>query len=182
MFQDQHAALPTATHDEFAREEFCASLRRMFTTELFPGGADVYYKSQLPAFEAKHGRRAEIAPGGEEGDGRELLFPRRQRSRPRGAGAGLGHGGRKHRAPARRSERPRQTQARRSGHPASEPRYEDAQVYRGGGHPRHARQFPDRDRRRRRLRRRAVRSGGACLRLRRPRRNRTRVSAWRRRP
>ena len=56
MFQDQHAALPTATHDEFAREEFCSSLRKMFTTELFPGGADVYYKHQLPAFEAKHGR------------------------------------------------------------------------------------------------------------------------------
>jgi hypothetical protein len=60
MFQDQHAALPKATHDEFAREEFCSSLRKMFTTELFPGGADVYYKHQLPAFEAKHGRPPKV--------------------------------------------------------------------------------------------------------------------------
>ena len=56
MFQEQHAALPGATHDEFAREEFCSALRKMFTTELFPGSADVYYKQQLPAFEAKNGR------------------------------------------------------------------------------------------------------------------------------
>jgi SAM-dependent methyltransferase len=56
MFQEQHAALPAATHDEFARQEFCGSLRKLFTTELFPGGADVYYKRQLPAFEAKQGR------------------------------------------------------------------------------------------------------------------------------
>jgi len=56
MFQEQHAALPRSTHDEFAREEFCASLRKLFTTELFPGSNDVYYKRQLPAYEAKHGR------------------------------------------------------------------------------------------------------------------------------
>ena len=57
MFQDRHAILPEATQDEFAREEFCASLRKMFTTELFPGTNDVYYRHVLPAFEAKHGRK-----------------------------------------------------------------------------------------------------------------------------
>ena len=59
MFQLDHAALPKATHDEFAREEFCASLRKVFTTELFPGASDVYYKKVLPEFEHRHGR----APG-----------------------------------------------------------------------------------------------------------------------
>jgi len=57
MFQDQHAILPEANHDEFAREEFCSSIRKMFTTEMFPGTFDVYYKHMLPAFEAKHGRK-----------------------------------------------------------------------------------------------------------------------------
>jgi ubiquinone/menaquinone biosynthesis C-methylase UbiE len=56
MFQQAHAALPKATHDEFAREEFCASLRKVFTTELFPGTHDVYYNQVLPEFTAKHGR------------------------------------------------------------------------------------------------------------------------------
>jgi SAM-dependent methyltransferase len=55
MFQQAHAALPKATHDEFAREEFCASLRKVFTTEFFPGTNDVYYDRVLPEFEAKHG-------------------------------------------------------------------------------------------------------------------------------
>lgn len=56
MFQQVHAALPTTTHDEFARQEFCASLRKVFTTELFPGVKDVYQAAVLPAFVAKHGR------------------------------------------------------------------------------------------------------------------------------
>ena len=56
MFQQAHAALPKASHDELARQEFTASLRRMFTTELFPGTADVYYRQVLPAFEAKQDR------------------------------------------------------------------------------------------------------------------------------
>jgi SAM-dependent methyltransferase len=59
MFQQPHAALPEATHDEFARQEFVASLRKMFTTELFPQADDIYYKSLLPAFKAKHGRGPE---------------------------------------------------------------------------------------------------------------------------
>ena len=57
MFQHAHAVLPEASHDEGAREDFCASLRKMFTTELFPGTRDVYRNQLLPAFEAKHGRK-----------------------------------------------------------------------------------------------------------------------------
>ena len=56
MFQLDHAALPKATHDEFAREEFCASLRKVFTTELFPGASDVYQKQVLPDFKRRHDR------------------------------------------------------------------------------------------------------------------------------
>ena len=59
MFQQLHSALPRATHDEFAREEFCASLRKFFTVQLVPGGNDVYYRRVLPDFEAKHGRAPE---------------------------------------------------------------------------------------------------------------------------
>ncbi len=61
MFQQAHALLPTATHDEFAREEFCSSLRKMFTTELFPGANDVYQNRAKPAFEAKKGRPPKTA-------------------------------------------------------------------------------------------------------------------------
>ena len=61
MFQDAHAILPKATHDEFAREEFCSTMRKLFTTELFPGTNDVYYKQVLPDFEAKHGRKPKDA-------------------------------------------------------------------------------------------------------------------------
>lgn len=56
MFQDRHAILPHATHDEAAREDFCASLRKTFTTDLFPGTRDVYRNKLLPEFEKKHGR------------------------------------------------------------------------------------------------------------------------------
>ena len=59
MFQDAHALLPSATHDEGAREDFCASLRKMFTTELFPGTRTIYQNKLLPAFEHKHGRKPE---------------------------------------------------------------------------------------------------------------------------
>lgn len=59
MFQLAHAILPGATHDEAAREDFCASLRKMFTTELFPGTRTIYANKLLPEFERKHGRRPE---------------------------------------------------------------------------------------------------------------------------
>ena len=56
MFQDRHAVLPHATHDEFARQEFIATVRKRFTTDLWPGTRQVYAEKTLPAFEAKHGR------------------------------------------------------------------------------------------------------------------------------
>jgi SAM-dependent methyltransferase len=56
MFQQQHEILPRASHDEFAREEFCASLRRLFTTDLWPGNREIYQKQQLPEYLAKHQR------------------------------------------------------------------------------------------------------------------------------
>jgi SAM-dependent methyltransferase len=59
MIQDVHEILPTATHDEFAREEFCGALRRLFTTELWPGYKDIYYGKMLPAFRERHGRDPE---------------------------------------------------------------------------------------------------------------------------
>ena len=59
MFQQAHDLLPQATHDEAARQDFCASLRKMFTTELFPGTRMVYREKLLPAFETKHGRKPE---------------------------------------------------------------------------------------------------------------------------
>ena len=59
MFQTRHGMLPAATHDEFARQEFCATLRKIFTTELWPANRDLYDQRQLPAFVAKHGRAPE---------------------------------------------------------------------------------------------------------------------------
>jgi ubiquinone/menaquinone biosynthesis C-methylase UbiE len=56
MFQTQHAVLPTATHDEFAREEFCSSLRKLFTTNLWPGCRELYEKGLLAVFRERHGR------------------------------------------------------------------------------------------------------------------------------
>ena len=56
MFQDRHDVLPEATHDEFAREEFCSSLRKMFTTELWPANRALYHQQMLPAFVEKNGR------------------------------------------------------------------------------------------------------------------------------
>lgn len=67
MFQAKHAMLPVATHDEFAREEFCSTLRQMFTSELWPANREVY-DHQLPKFVAQHGR----APGSFR-EARELM-------------------------------------------------------------------------------------------------------------
>lgn len=57
MTQTAHAVLPRSTHDEASREEFTASLRKLFTTELFPGTRKLYETRLLPAFEAEHGRK-----------------------------------------------------------------------------------------------------------------------------
>jgi len=61
MFQDAHALLPKATHDEFARQEFVAALRKRFTTDIWPGNRRLYAESLVPAFEKKHGRSPETA-------------------------------------------------------------------------------------------------------------------------
>jgi ubiquinone/menaquinone biosynthesis C-methylase UbiE len=55
-FQARHDVLPEATHDEFAREEFCGSLRKFFTATLFPENAKLYKTQLEPAFIEKHGR------------------------------------------------------------------------------------------------------------------------------
>jgi ubiquinone/menaquinone biosynthesis C-methylase UbiE len=57
MFQTKHDILPDHTHDEFAREEFCGTMRKFFTETLWPGNNDVYHGKQLPEFEARHGRK-----------------------------------------------------------------------------------------------------------------------------
>jgi len=61
MFQSQHSMLPVATHDEFARQEFCASLRKLFTTNLWPGCRELYNKRLLPLFRQRHGRDPQSA-------------------------------------------------------------------------------------------------------------------------
>ncbi len=61
MFQDRHEILPQATHDEYARQEFIATLRRRFTTDIWPGTRKVYAEKALPAFTRKHGREPESA-------------------------------------------------------------------------------------------------------------------------
>lgn len=61
MFQHPHSVLPVATHDEFARQEFCASLRKLFTTNLWPGCRELYEKRLLPLFRQRHGRDPESA-------------------------------------------------------------------------------------------------------------------------
>jgi ubiquinone/menaquinone biosynthesis C-methylase UbiE len=55
-FQAKHDVLPEATHDEFAREEFCGSLRKFFTMTLFPETKKLYTDQLEPAFVEKHGR------------------------------------------------------------------------------------------------------------------------------
>jgi SAM-dependent methyltransferase len=57
--QAQHPLLAKATHDEFAQQEFSASLRRFFTTQLFPKNTELYQRKLLPEFKAKHGRPPE---------------------------------------------------------------------------------------------------------------------------
>jgi SAM-dependent methyltransferase len=59
MFQDAHALLPNATHDEYARQAFIGTLRKRFTTDIWPGNRKLYAEKVLPAFVAKHGREPE---------------------------------------------------------------------------------------------------------------------------
>jgi ubiquinone/menaquinone biosynthesis C-methylase UbiE len=54
--QAQHAMLPEATHDEFARENFAATMRKYFTEEIFPGNRTLYNEQLLPEFIKEHGR------------------------------------------------------------------------------------------------------------------------------
>lgn len=59
MFQSAHGMLPIASHDELARQEFCSSLRRLFTTRLWPGCRELYEQRLLPNFRERHGRDPE---------------------------------------------------------------------------------------------------------------------------
>lgn len=59
MFQDRHEILPQATHDEYARQEFVSTLRRRFTTDIWPGTRRLYAEKVLPAYEARHGHAPE---------------------------------------------------------------------------------------------------------------------------
>jgi SAM-dependent methyltransferase len=59
MFQQTHAVLPQASHDEAAREAFCATLRKFFTMELWPGVRDVYHSQMEPKFIQQHQRPPE---------------------------------------------------------------------------------------------------------------------------
>ncbi|HEU0043451.1 class I SAM-dependent methyltransferase [Sphingomonas sp.] len=59
MFQQPHAILPQATHDEYARQEFVATLRKRFTTDIWPGTRKLYEEKAAPAFRARHGRDPE---------------------------------------------------------------------------------------------------------------------------
>ncbi len=62
VFQQRHDQLPQQTHDEFAREEFCGSLRKMFTTELWPANREIYTKERLPSFVSEKGRAPQTFP------------------------------------------------------------------------------------------------------------------------
>ena len=52
----QHAMLPTADHDEQARQDFVAAFRGHLSSSLMPGNYQVYQAKVEPAFRAKHGR------------------------------------------------------------------------------------------------------------------------------
>jgi SAM-dependent methyltransferase len=57
MFQTWHEVLPRPNLDEFAREEFCGTMRRFFTETLWPGAEEVYRAKAEPAFERRHGHK-----------------------------------------------------------------------------------------------------------------------------
>jgi ubiquinone/menaquinone biosynthesis C-methylase UbiE len=56
MSQTAHAMLPHSSHDELARQQFVSSMRKMFTTELFPGIRELYERKKRPEFTARAGR------------------------------------------------------------------------------------------------------------------------------
>jgi SAM-dependent methyltransferase len=51
-----HAMLPEPTHDEWAAQEFVATLRRHLASQVAPGVAQVYEQRALPRFRAEHQR------------------------------------------------------------------------------------------------------------------------------
>ena len=53
--QQRHPALPTASHDDNARQEFSKSLKQFVQDQLLPGLAPVYQR-RAKKFAAEHGR------------------------------------------------------------------------------------------------------------------------------
>jgi 2-polyprenyl-3-methyl-5-hydroxy-6-metoxy-1,4-benzoquinol methylase len=54
--QFAHAMLPEASHDESARQDFTASLKRHISAEVTPGNRAVAERRAVPAFRQQHGR------------------------------------------------------------------------------------------------------------------------------
>ncbi|MEO9599423.1 class I SAM-dependent methyltransferase [Parasphingorhabdus sp.] len=54
--QSHHAALPQATHDEAARQEFTKSFKGFIQSTLLPGLTPIYNEQVKPAFQKEHGR------------------------------------------------------------------------------------------------------------------------------
>lgn len=54
--QQSHKALPTANHDEAARQEFTKSLKGFIQSDLLPGLGPIYGSKVAKAFEKEHGR------------------------------------------------------------------------------------------------------------------------------
>lgn len=54
--QRQHDMLPTATHDELARQHFVHSLKVHLATTVSPGNKTVYERNAAPRFEREHQR------------------------------------------------------------------------------------------------------------------------------
>lgn len=54
--QFAHAVLPSATADEFSRQEFVKSYKKHLATQVSPNTKVVYDKQVKPAFEKEHGR------------------------------------------------------------------------------------------------------------------------------
>jgi SAM-dependent methyltransferase len=68
MFQTAHSALPRASHDEASRQNFVATMRKRFTTDIWPSNRKLYEQHLLPRFRARHGRDPES-----EAEARALL-------------------------------------------------------------------------------------------------------------